>query len=67
LDVCVVVAKALLDAGADVNILDYNTDTVLQIAAKYGVPAETMKEIIRRSTDVNQLNDDGETALRNLV
>jgi ankyrin repeat protein len=60
------IAKALLDAGADVNILDYNTDTVLQIAAKYGVPAETMKEIIRRSTDVNQLNDDGETALRNL-
>ena len=64
---CVLVARVLLDAGADVNILDYYANTVLHVAAENGVPEKTMKEIIKRSTDVNQLNDNGETALHNLV
>ena len=58
---------ALLDAGADVNITDSDENTVLHVAAEEGVPVDSLKEIIKRTKNINQLNDSGDTALHNLV
>jgi ankyrin repeat protein len=54
---------ALLDAGADVNVTDSDKNTVLHAAAENGVPTDSLKEIIKRTKNVNQLNDSEETAL----
>lgn len=59
--------QVLLNAGADVDAVDEDGNTVLHIAAEENVPVAALKEIIKRTKDVNQCNDSGEAAIHKMV
>ena len=54
--------RTLLEAGADVNIVDNNQNTALMYAAKWG-NHDCVKMLLTAETDVNKLNKKGETAV----
>ena len=54
--------RILLQAGADVNIVDNNQNTALMYAVKWGNP-DCVEMLLTAETGVNKLNKKGETAV----
>lgn len=59
-------AKNLIALGADVNVLDKQTDTTALMQAAAGGDAEMVSALIGAGADVNMKDSDGDTALMRL-
>lgn len=59
-------AKNLIALGADVNVLDKQTDTTALMQAVTGGDAEMVSALIGAGADVNMKDSDGDTALMRL-
>jgi ankyrin repeat protein len=60
------IVKLLISNGADVKVVDYERNTLLMNAARFGRPS-ILKLLAEKGVDINAQNDDGYTALMNGV
>ena len=58
------IIEALVNAGANINVVDQDKNTLLMIAAKTGTKAQNLiTQLIQKGIDVNASNDNGKTAI----
>ncbi len=58
------IIQALVKAGANINVVDQDKNTLLMIAAKIGAKAKDLiNQLINKGIDVNASNENGKTAI----